>query len=162
MLDIGWEEMLTCTARILAFGEGRIATSKSRFCKLFVKRRCEQSVCTCRIGGAATSGRQLCDGFRGSCGRNRWGRLRGKRSKLPLFIGRGEGRGRRGNEAERLGRMPVKVNDAEQFSNSAPERVQSPRARSRIFIMVRFTLLNIGGANVLRGACHRTSVFSIK
>jgi hypothetical protein len=38
MLDSGWEEMLTCPARILAFGEGRIATSKSLFCKLFVKR----------------------------------------------------------------------------------------------------------------------------
>jgi hypothetical protein len=39
MLDIGWEEMLTCPARILAFGEERIATSKSLFCKLLVKNR---------------------------------------------------------------------------------------------------------------------------
>jgi hypothetical protein len=39
MLDIGWEEMLACPARILAFGEGWIATSESLFCKLFVKRR---------------------------------------------------------------------------------------------------------------------------
>jgi hypothetical protein len=37
MLDIGWEEMLTCPARILAFGDEGIATSKSLFCKLFVK-----------------------------------------------------------------------------------------------------------------------------
>jgi hypothetical protein len=29
--------MLTCPARILAFGEWRIATSESLFCKLLVK-----------------------------------------------------------------------------------------------------------------------------
>jgi hypothetical protein len=39
MRDIGWEETLTCPARILAFGEERVATSESLFCKLLVKRQ---------------------------------------------------------------------------------------------------------------------------
>jgi hypothetical protein len=37
MLDIGWGDMLACPARILAFGDEKFATSKSLFCKLFVK-----------------------------------------------------------------------------------------------------------------------------
>jgi len=56
MLDIGWGEMLTCPARILAFGEWRIATSKSLFCKLLVKWSRARAVRTGRIGGAATFG----------------------------------------------------------------------------------------------------------
>jgi hypothetical protein len=38
MFCIVQEEMLTCPPRMVAFGEGPVATESSLFCKFFVKK----------------------------------------------------------------------------------------------------------------------------